>query len=327
MIYRDPIYGKIKIEDSVILKLIKSSTLQRLKGLPQLGYTSGYYPQAPHTRFEHSLGVFILLKKFGASLKEQIAGLIHDASHTVFCHMEDYIFDSGSQKYHTFQDSTFKEFIFNTRIPSILRKYKFNTDYILNEKNFSLKEKPLPDLCADRIDYFLRDSFYFKTLSKKEIQEILDNFEIVNNCWVFKSLKIAKKFAVNYRKLNNLYWSGIKAALMFGTVSEVIKYGLKKNYLDKKDIFTTDKEVLRKLERFRKKDKRLSSLLKMMQGKIKYQLDRKNYKLHIFTKSRAVDPLIKENNQIKRLSEINKSWKRIVKEDSKPKEYFINFLD
>jgi len=327
MIYRDRIYGKVKIETPIILELIKSPSLQRLKGLPQLGLTSVYYPEVSHTRFEHSIGVFILLKKFGASFEEQITGLIHDMSHTVFCHMGDYIFDSGSPKYHTFQDETLKKFVFNTEIPSILRKYKFKIGDLLNDKKFLLKERPLPNLCADRIDYFLRDSFYFKEFTKKEIEEILDNFAIIKNQWVFKSKRIAKKFARKYQKMNNLYWSSIKAALMFGTVSEVIKYAIVRNYLNKKDIFTTDKEVLRKLEKLRKKDKKLNSLLERVEGKTKYQLNKRNYDLHVFTKSRAIDPLIKINNQIKKFSEIDTKQQKIIQKELKPKEYFIKFLD
>ena len=40
-----------------------------------------------------------------------------------------------------------------SEIPNILERYGFNLDYILDDKNFPLKERSLPDLCADRIDY------------------------------------------------------------------------------------------------------------------------------------------------------------------------------
>jgi len=324
MIYQDRIYGKVKIDEPIILELIESSSLQRLKGIFQMGHRA-WYPQSSHTRLEHSIGVFILLKKFNASIEEQIAGLIHDVSHTVFCHMGDYIFDSGSQKFHTFQDDIHKKFVFDTEIPKILRKYGFDIDFILNEKNFPLKEKPLPNLCADRIDYFLRDAFQFKEFSKKEIKKFLVNFQIIENSWVFKDLRVAKKFAKKFKKMNDLHWSGINAALMFGTVADVIKYGLTKRYLKEKDVFTTDKIVLKKLNEFRKKDKKLNLLFERMQKKIGWKLNKKDYDIHVFTKSRAIDPLVKMNAGIKYLSEIDKNWIKIIKEDSKPKEYFIKF--
>lgn len=328
MKYIDKIYGEVNITEPVISELINSPTLQRLKGLPQMGYASVYFPKASHTRFEHSLGVFILLKKFNASLNEQITGLIHDVSHTVFCHMGDYIFKSGSGKNHTFQDKIFKNFVKKTNIPEIFKKYQIDIDYILNEKNFPLKEKPLPDLCADRIDYFLRDGFAFGTLSKKEIKEFLKDLKINQNYWVFQNPDLAKKFAQKYLYLNKQYWSGLEAGIMYGTVANVIKYSLKKEYIRENDIFSTDKEILKKIEKFENKDEKLNLLLNRMQLKAKWRLNKRNYDVCVFCKSRVVDPLIeKTKGKIKRLSGVDKKWRYIVKKESQPKEYYIKFYD
>ncbi|MBM3255849.1 MAG: HD domain-containing protein [Candidatus Moranbacteria bacterium] len=89
MIYTDRIYGKIKITEPIILELINCPSIQRLKGIDQAGYSKPWFSGIPRTRFEHSMGVFILLKKYNACLEEQIAGLIHDASHLTFSHAKD----------------------------------------------------------------------------------------------------------------------------------------------------------------------------------------------------------------------------------------------
>ena len=62
-----------------------------------------------------------------------------------------------------------------------------------------------------------------------------------------------------------------------------------------------------------------------MNNKIKFKNSPKNYHARVFCKSRIIDPLFKTKNQIKRLSEVDKNWLKIVKEESKPKEYFIKF--
>ena len=36
----------------------------------------------------------LLIKKLGGSVEEQIAGLLHDVSHTAFSHVIDYVFDN-----------------------------------------------------------------------------------------------------------------------------------------------------------------------------------------------------------------------------------------
>ncbi len=164
MIYQDRIYGKIEIKESIILELIKSPSLQRLKGISQGAHAPIFFKilKLPFSkcrvyRFEHSLGVFILLKIFGAPLEEQIAGLIHDLSIPVFSHSIDYAIKEGSETEHSFHDKIHEKFVKNTEIPQIIKKFGFKIDYILDDKNFPLKERPLPELCADRIDYSIRD--------------------------------------------------------------------------------------------------------------------------------------------------------------------------
>ena len=55
--------------------------------------------------------MYALLKKFGASTEEQIAGLIHDVSHSAFSHCIDYVLDEGSEKTHNHQDRIFATFV------------------------------------------------------------------------------------------------------------------------------------------------------------------------------------------------------------------------
>lgn len=181
MKYKDRIFGEVEINEPVILDLIESPSMQRMKGIDQHGYFEPYFPGMTFKRFEHSVGVFILLKKFGASLEEQIAGLIHDVSHTVFSHVGDYIY--GFEMNQGFQDNCFGEFVKNSEIPKILEKYGIDYKYIINEKNFPLKERGLPDLCADRIDYFLRAIKVTTKTHSKEINQFLNNLLIVDNFW------------------------------------------------------------------------------------------------------------------------------------------------
>ncbi|MBI2263045.1 HD domain-containing protein [Candidatus Berkelbacteria bacterium] len=161
---KDRVYGEVEISEPVLLEIINSPTLQRLKEINQAGYFEPHFSGTAHSRFEHSIGVYLLLKMYGALLEEQIAGLIHDVSHSAFSHCIDYVLDAGSEKEHNHQDNVFDEFVRKSEIPGILKKYGLDLEYILDDKNFPLKEKDLPDLCADRIDYSLRTATSFKEI-------------------------------------------------------------------------------------------------------------------------------------------------------------------
>ena len=328
MKYQDRIYGTVEINEPVILGLIESPSMQRMKGVDQHGYFEPYFPGTAYNRFEHSLGVFILLKKFGSPLLEQVAGLLHDVSHTVFSHVADYVFSDGSGEKHNFQDDCSQEFIEKSEIPEILKKYKINYKDILDDSKFPLKEKELPDLCADRIDYFLRELKVTNKATQEEIDEFIDNFTIIDNLWVFKDKNLAKKYAHLFLEINNWFWSGVESAVMFKTTGDLVKYAMKKKILNRDDLFTTDKEVWTKIKSATDKDADLNLLIDRANNKFKYKSDNEDsYDLCALCKSRVVDPLFLEGESLKRVSEIDSDFLKLKEKYSKPKKYYIKFLE
>lgn len=324
MLYKDRVYGEFKITEPIILELINTPSLQRLKGIDQAGYSEIYFPAA-FTRFDHSIGVFYLLKKHNTTIKEQVAGLIHDVSHSAFSHCIDYVLDSGSEEQQSHQDNIFNEFVKNSEIPTILKKYNFDLEYISNDKNFTLKEKELPNLCADRIDYSLRAALLFNESNPEEVKYFLDNLVTENNNWIFKEFESAKKYAELFFKLNEKYYSGLSSAIMFRTVGDYLRYALKKSYISKDDLYTTDENVLLKIKKHLKDDEQLKLFYKRMNKKIKTNNNPKNYDAQVFCKSRIINPLCKDNGEVKRISDIDTNWTKILEKESKPKQYFLKF--
>lgn len=326
MIYTDKIYGKFIIKEPVILELIKCFSIQRLKKINQQGYVKSYLSEAKTNRFEHSMGVFCLLRKYGAALNEQIAGLIHDVSHAAFSHCVDYVLREKTAEKQSYQDDIFEDYVKKTEIPSVLKKHKINLNCILDDKNFSLKEKNLPDICADRIDYLLRDARCFNVIDKKKTDYFLKNLETKDGKWFFKNYRSAKMFAKTYQYMNKKYYAGLSTALMFRTVGDCLKFALDKEYISEKDLYTTDKEVINKIKEKIKKDKKLNFLWKRMNKEMKYEFS-KNNGLRMICKSRAINPFFIKDGKLLKVSDIDKKWKETIKEESKPKEYFIKFAE
>lgn len=325
MHYEDRVYGKVEITEPVVLELINCPTVQRLKEIDQIGYFEPYSPNTAHSRFEHSVGVFLLLNKYKSSIEEKIAGLIHDVSHSAFSHCIDYVLNVGSEKEHNHQDNIFDEFVRKSEIPEILKRHNFDIDYILDDNNFPLKEKDLPDLCADRIDYSFRTAVVFKKLKQKDAQEILDNLEVENNNWVFKNFEFAKKYAELFLKLNAKYYAGIESAVMFRTVGDYLRYALEKSYIEEIDLYSTDEKVLSKITKFYDQDNQLKLLFDRMNNKIGFKNNPNQYDAQVYCKSRVVDPLCKTKKGIERISEIDEDWKIVLGKEMKPKSYFIKF--
>ncbi|MDD4332988.1 MAG: HD domain-containing protein [Patescibacteria group bacterium] len=321
----DILYGKIEINEPIILDLINAPAMQRLKGVKQAGHFHPFISKATLTRFEHSVGVFNLLRKFGAPIEEQIAGLIHDVSHSAFSHCIDYALPTGSEKTHSYQDEIHDDFVKNSELAEIIERHGFDLDYILNDKNFPLKENNIPDICADRIDYAMRDVVNFEMIDWKGADEILNNLTVINGGWVFKDFTSAEIFASLFFELNRKYYAGLPSAIMFRTGGDCLRYALDKNYISESDLYTTDDAVLEKILNKINEDENLKTFFYRMDNRIKAVDNPTDFDREVYTKSRVVDPFCEYQDELKRVSEINESWKEIIRQELEPKKYFLKF--
>jgi HD superfamily phosphohydrolase len=87
---RDDVWGDVPL-DKAVRKLLETPAMSRLKGMNALGFTFYAFPTAKHTRFDHSVGVYYLIRltlkriiDSGAYLEDQdvrsslAAALLHD---------------------------------------------------------------------------------------------------------------------------------------------------------------------------------------------------------------------------------------------------------
>jgi len=180
-------------------------------------------------------------------------------------------------------------------------------------------------LCADRIDYSLRTAVIFGEFDDEGKNYLLDNLTAENNYWVFKNFESAKRYAELFLRLNTIYYAGLSSAIMFRTVGDCLRYALQKGYILENDLYTTDNLVIKKVKKQLAKDKKLKSLFARMNNEVRITNDPDNYDASVFCKSRIVDPLFKDGKETKRLSEANLNWAKIIKQESKPKQYFLKF--
>jgi len=148
MKYTDKIYGDFEFS-GVIKELINTKVFQRLKKIHQGGPVFLVKPKINQTRFDHSVGVMLLIKQLGGSIEEQIAGLLHDISHTAFSHLIDYVLDIEEEDYH---EKRYEEVLKDEELIDVLKNNGFATEKFLDLEQYQILEYPLPNLSADRIE-------------------------------------------------------------------------------------------------------------------------------------------------------------------------------
>ena len=190
MQYHDRLYGAAEIGDPVLIDLMQTAAMERLRGVLQHGITAVIGITRPTTRFEHSVGVMLLARRLGAPLKEQVAALLHDVSHTAFSHVIDYVFGGhDSQSYH---EAMKESYMGGTDLPPTLARHGYDWRDFLGEEDYPLLEQPSPALCADRLDYFLRDSRDLGLSTDDEIENALQHLIVHAGRMAVDDLPVAR---------------------------------------------------------------------------------------------------------------------------------------
>ena len=113
---RDNVHGWIKYTPE-IKAIFNHPFMQRLKECKQLSCVDQVFPGATHNRFQHSLGVMHISRKYmkhlirtgpleitinGSSLIRlaEVAGLLHDIGHGPFMHLEEQVMKARFGKTH-----------------------------------------------------------------------------------------------------------------------------------------------------------------------------------------------------------------------------------
>jgi HD superfamily phosphohydrolase len=184
-VFRDPIHNLIVFEDNpcdrLLLDLINTREVQRLRRIKQIGMTELVFPGANHSRFAHSLGVLHTARLFLEQLEraggtrlpiEQrafllAAALLHDVGHGPFSHAFEQVTGTLHEAYthaiiHSPETQVHQRLrAFDADLPRRLALY-FDEDAAESQRAGDLpaylSQVIAGQLDADRCDYLLRDS-------------------------------------------------------------------------------------------------------------------------------------------------------------------------
>jgi len=301
MQYVDSIYGAAEIQEPVLLELMDSEAMRRLKGISQHGITALIGITPPFSRFEHSVGTMLLVRRLGATLDEQIGALLHDVSHTAFSHVIDFVFnDHNAQSYH---EEKKEEFIAGSDIPKLLSKYDHNWVEFLDDEKFKLLERESPALCADRLDYFLRDLEFLSLASGDEIRMAVESLEVIDGRIVVKNIDTARWMAYTFIETDRASWSSFREVGLYQLTAEAIKIATKLGVLEESDIWSTDDVLWEKLCSANHPD--IKQYVKLITPGTRFTWDDENPVFRVATKIRSIDPPVSNGNEVEFLSDLD----------------------
>ena len=239
----DPVHGDIGLS-KLETELIDTPTFQRLRGIKQLGFAYMVYPNARHSRFEHSIGVMHVMTRLLEAFrnknkdavpddhfrKQRLAALLHDIGHYPYSHLMEKIDWDSTQEYisRRGQDQEQKtplpkKYPKHGRLGEIVITERKDIKEKLEENGIDSKEvaalvrgqhKSIPNLLSasldvDRLDYLVRDALNTGLpYGKVDLNYIVNNLELTDN----------KEIVVRAKARNSIEHMLMARYFMFNTV-------------------------------------------------------------------------------------------------------------
>lgn len=193
-VFRDPIYGYIEVQYKIILHLIDSKEVQRLRRIRQLSGVSMVFHTAEHSRFTHALGAYhvanlVLHHVEGIeclSEYEQVvflcAALLHDIGHGPYSHAFEAVLDTSHEEM-TERIILCQE----TDVYQILNEVSGLPEDVAgvigHRGKYPLIESLISSqLDVDRMDYLTRDAYFTgATYGTIDMHRLLRSMKIVDH--------------------------------------------------------------------------------------------------------------------------------------------------
>lgn len=300
----DPVYGAVTFSEALLLEAYQSQAVQRLKHIYQGGITAFIKPERQTTRLQHSVGVAALLRRMGADVIEQTAGLIHDVPHTAMSHVIDFVFPNRE---HTYHEEHREEMLVHSDLPAIFERHNLDWRVVAEAENFSLLEQPLPRLCADRLDYFFRDGVVdWQLFSAADVQTFLAHLRIWEGEMVVADITAARWFGNMFIRLDDLCWCNVQEVGWYAAAGRALHTALLDGTITTTDFRGTDVPLLAKVRTSNNPEVR--RWLALLRADVDFVRDDEHSDLIALPKVRAVDPPVLLNGHVAPLSTLDTNF-------------------
>lgn len=310
MKFNDRVYGEIVIDDPCAEAIIASPAFDRLWRINQQGPFGLAEAQWKTSRAEHCIGVYRLLQILGASREEQLSGLVHDANHLAFSHLVDWLMgDSATQEGHA------KFVAYNPHLSAleeIFDAHGLDGAAIMDYERYTLLEQPSPAMCADRVDYTLRDGVVAQQLTQENCAKIIASLTTHNGVMAFTDPNIAALFAhlsvVLHIIREGVWGNGLYAG--FGTMLKAI---MEKSALAAEDFLVDDDHVMAIVRK--QKDKRTVRTLEWISGGAPIETSAaEDADYHTKAKVRFIDPHVVDRKKLVAVSALQPGLARYLRD-------------
>ena len=315
--------------------------MQRLKGISMISaceHTKLVPCKFYHTRYEHSIGVALMVWNFTNDKKQTIAGLYHDIAIPSFSHVVDYI-HGDYEKQESTEEFTEKIIRESKEIMALLDRDGISIDEIKDYHVYPIADNDSPKLSADRLEYTLSDGLVSQdAFSLESIDRIYKDLTILKNEdgedeIGFQNLQIAEEYIEGATKLWHLFSGNNENGMIMQFWTDILKKMNEEKFITEEDLYDySEQQIVEKIRNC--PDKKISKAFEIFANSKEIERSeteiKDKYCISVKAKKRYTNPLVQINGRATRIDVASEKGKRIIDDiknfkDSKYACLDINF--
>lgn len=253
-----------------------------------------YQDLPPYSRWQHSLGVGLIVWHFTGNRAQATAGLLHDIATPTFAHVVDFLHGDHMRQEST-EQGTAEIISADAMLVQSLAKYGLHPAQVEDYHDYPIADNDAPRLSADRLEYTMGNAVNFGFAKAEEMRILYQDLRVGTNELgqpelVFQSPDCAKRFAELSLQCSYVYIADANRLAM-ELLAQLLREAIQDGSLQESDLHSTEEAVIAKLKRSGKFAARWEKFCSLCGVRISEQkIDGACYQIP--SKKRWIDPLI-----------------------------------
>ena len=206
---------------------------------------------APYTRFDHSLGVALIVWQHTHDKRQAMAGLLHDAATPVFAHVVDFLKGDYLTQEAT-EAGTEAMIRASLELCAVLRKHGLTVDEVKDYHRYPIADNDSPHLSADRLEYSVGNMINYGFSNCCKVKTLYEDIAVRENEFgepelTFAHLEQASVFAGCALECGKVYVCDEDRYAM-QRLAEVLAQAMQAGAISTDDLGGTEPQIIRKLE-------------------------------------------------------------------------------
>ena len=204
----------------------------------------------PYSRYDHSVGVALIVWHFTGSVEQSLAGLFHDISTPVFAHVVDFLNGDHVRQESTEQD-TGNCLAASPEILELLETYGLTVEQVADYHQYPVADNDSPALSADRLEYTLGNLLNYGFADLKTLRRLYEDLTVGTDEHgtpelTFRTPEIAAEFARLALQTARVYVADEDRFAM-QALADLLRQAIDCGCLQRSDLMKTEPEVIRAL--------------------------------------------------------------------------------